>query len=158
MVDVGSAGYSYYIMKINADGIAIVKKFEGCSLTSYVCPGGYITIGYGHRNPKLRLGMKITEQEAERLLIADLTRFEDAITKKIKVDINSNQFSALVSFAYNVGCGALFSSTLWKILNKKQYIQASSEFMKWVHAGGRELPGLKARRTAERALFLKKTA
>lgn len=74
----------------------------------------------------------------------------------MKVPINENQFSALVSFAFNVGVGALEESTLLALLNSGDYIGASDQFRRWTNAGGGELPGLITRRKLERDLFLTK--
>ena len=35
-------------MKISDEGIALIKKYEGCELKAYLCPAGVWTIGYGH--------------------------------------------------------------------------------------------------------------
>jgi GH24 family phage-related lysozyme (muramidase) len=76
----------------------------------------------------------------------------------VKVPLNSNQFSALVSFSFNVGTGNLQTSTLLKKLNALDYTGAADEFLKWAKAKGQELPGLVRRRKAERDLFLKSDA
>ena len=69
-------------------------------------------------------------------------------------EINDNQFSALVSFCYNVGPGNLKSSTLLRHVNNGKFPEAANEFLKWTKAQGKELPGLVKRREAERRLFL----
>ena len=90
------------------------------------------------------------------MLKKDLIKFEEGVEKLVEVDINSNQFSALVSFAFNLGCGNLKKSTLLKKLNDGDTEGASDEFLQWVSAGGKRLPGLERRREAERELFCKK--
>lgn len=140
-------------MKINDKGLQIIKDFEGCKLTSYLCPAGVWTIGYGHTT-NVKPGMTITSADAERLLRQDLIRFENAVTQLVKVSVTPNQFSALVSFAYNVGVGALKNSTLLRKLNGKNYRGAADEFLRWNKANGKVLPGLTKRRIAERDLFL----
>lgn len=140
-------------MKINEQGLQIIKDFEGCRLTSYLCPAGVWTIGYGHTTG-VKPGMRITNADAERLLRQDLVRFENAVTQLVKVSVTPNQFSALVSFAYNVGVGALKNSTLLRKLNGKNYRGAADEFLRWNKASGKVLPGLTKRRNAERDLFL----
>jgi hypothetical protein len=70
------------------------------------------------------------------------------------VPVTSNQFSALVSLAYNVGIGALRGSTLLRLLNARDYAGAANQFPRWNRGGGRVLPGLVKRRAAERDLFL----
>ncbi|MEO1182471.1 MAG: lysozyme, partial [Cyanobacteria bacterium J06636_28] len=96
----------------------------------------------------------ITEAQAEALIKTDLARFERDVSQAVRVSINDNQFAALVSFTYNVGSGAMRSSTLLKKLNRRDINGAANEFPRWNRAGGRVLAGLTRRRNAERALFL----
>jgi GH24 family phage-related lysozyme (muramidase) len=99
--------------------------------------------------------MVINEQQAYKYLREDLYDFEAAVNKFVKVPLNDNQFSALVSFAFNVGSGAFKSSTLLKKLNQKDYEGAADQFDKWIYAKGQVLNGLIRRRKAEKELFLK---
>lgn len=139
-------------MKINEAGLNLIKDFEGCRLKAYLCPAGVWTIGYGHTQG-VKPDMVINQLQAERFLRQDLKRFEDAVTSLVKVPITPNQFSALVSFTYNVGTGALYDSTLLRKLNKEDYKGAANEFLRWNKAGGKVLPGLTRRRLAEKDLF-----
>jgi GH24 family phage-related lysozyme (muramidase) len=139
--------------QINADGLRLLKSFEGLRLEAYQDPVGVWTIGYGTTSG-VRPGMVITEAEAEALLRRDLARFENAVADLVNVPVNDDQFSALVSFTYNVGEGALASSTLLRLLNQRDYSGAADQLLRWNRAGGAELPGLTRRRRAERALFL----
>ncbi|HDU1185830.1 TPA: lysozyme, partial [Listeria monocytogenes] len=86
----------------------------------------------------------------------DVARFEEGVNKLVTVELNENQFSALVSFSYNLGLGNLKSSDLLELTNKKEFDKAAKEFDRWVYAKGRMLPGLVKRRDAEQALFMKK--
>lgn len=135
--------------------IPLIKTFEGFSPKKYICPAGYSTIGYGHliKNGE-NFPEFISEKEAENLLILDCKKFEPAVLKLIKAPLNENQFSALISFVFNLGAGALQSSTLRQKLNRLEYISAASEFPRWVYAGGKRLKGLLIRRLAEQKLFL----
>jgi GH24 family phage-related lysozyme (muramidase) len=140
--------------RTNVNGLLLVKTFEGLRLKAYQDAVGIWTIGYGTTRG-VRPGMKITEAEAEKLLQEDLTRFEQAIHEAVNVPLNDNQFSALVSFTYNVGSGALRSSTLLKMLNQGSDVRSvADQFPRWNRAGGKVLAGLTRRRDAERALFL----
>ncbi|MEM1369158.1 MAG: lysozyme [Cyanobacteria bacterium P01_H01_bin.15] len=144
--------------RINDAGLALIKHFEGRELHAYQDSVGVWTIGYGHTSaagpPQVRAGMTISEQEAEDILRQDLGLFEGGVRDRVKVSMNSNQFSALVAFSFNVGLGALGNSTLLRKLNGGDYQGAGEEFLRWVKAGGATLPGLVRRRDAERALFL----
>lgn len=143
-------------MTTSAAGIKLIKKFEGCELTSYHDAVGVLTIGYGHTGPDVHEQQVISESEAEQLLRKDLKYFEESIQSSLKVPVNQNQFDALVSFSYNVGVGALQSSTLLKLLNSKTDKKiVAGEFLKWVKAGDQTLPGLVTRRKTEQELFLK---
>jgi lysozyme len=142
-------------MKCNQAGISIIKKCESCKLTSYLCPAGIWTIGYGHTGTDVHPGMTITQIEAELLLRRDLDLFEKAVSELVKVQLTSNEFSALVSFVFNVGVEAFKNSTLLRRINSKDFL-CSEEFDRWIFAKGKILPGLKRRRLEEKNLFLKK--
>ena len=145
---------------INEHGIEMVKSFEGISLKPYLCPANVWTVGYGATVSRPTGGPidpdmeAISEDEAEALLIRDLESSERWVRCLIKTALTENQYSALVSFTFNVGAGALQRSTLRMKLNRGEYQNAADEFPKWRMAGGRVLAGLVRRRAAERALFL----
>jgi len=144
---------------INERGIEIVKSFEGISLEPYLCPANVWTVGHGATvgsdGRRIDPDMEpITEAEAEALLIRDLESSEGWVRRLIKTSLSENQFSALVSFTFNVGAGALQRSTLRMKLNRGEYQGAADEFPKWKFANKRILAGLVRRRAAERALFL----
>ena len=138
---------------------ALIKEFEGLSLKPYKCPGGYNTIGYGHviKNTTEDALFKngIDASEAETLLLNDMNIANQALIRLVSVPLNSHQRAALVSFVFNVGSGAFQASTLRQKLNRGEYNPAAEQFLKWIHGGGRQLPGLVRRRHAERELFLK---
>lgn len=141
-------------MKTSERGIDLIKSFEGLSLKTYKCPAGIDTIGYGHTGNDVKPDMVITEQQAEELLKKDLNQFEIGVGKLITSGINQNQFDALVSFAYNLGTGALQKSTLLKKVNADpDDLAIAKEFNKWVLAGGKRLEGLVRRRKAESDLY-----
>lgn len=145
---------------INQNGLDLVKHFEGLYTDAYICPAGVPTIGYGHTGD-VQMGQSITEQEAEDILQADMQKFAVAVEKAIKVELNDNQFAALVSFAFNCGAGNLRASTLRRKLNTGDYDCVPSELSRWVKATDprtgkkRSLAGLIKRRAAEGELFLK---
>ena len=131
---------------INERGIEIVKSFEGISLKPYLCAANVWTVGYGATRsstggpvgPDME---PVTETDADDLLGRDLEASERWIDRLVKTPLSENQFSALTSFTFNVGCGALQRSTLRMKLNRGEYLGAADELPKW-------------RRAAERALFL----
>lgn len=141
-------------MVISEKGLALIKQFESLRLATYKDSVGIPTIGWGHTGPEVKMGQKITQEEAVRLLRADVARFEKAVGRVVRVVLNQNQFDALVSFSFNVGAQALEDSTLLKKLNAGDVQGAADQFPRWNKAGGEVLAGLTRRRAAERSLFL----
>ena len=140
--------------RLSTPGLELIKKFEGMRLRAYVCPSGVWTIGYGHTGPDVVEGSKITEEEAEMLLRKDVSSYESAVNNYTTVKLNQNEYDALVSFTYNVGCNAYRNSTLLRLLNggvdKKE---VADEFGRWTKGGdGTDIPGL-VRRAEEKNYF-----
>lgn len=143
------------MMKISDAGIALIKSFEGLRLEAYPDPatgGEPFTVGYGHTG-EVTPGMVITEAEAEELLRQDIVQFEMCVNGALQVPVTQGQFDALVSFAFNLGCGNLRRSTLLRKLNAGDATGAAAEFAVWNRAAGRVMAGLTRRREAERDLF-----
>lgn len=141
-------------VKTSQQGINLIKRWEGFKQRAYICPGNVWTIGYGHTK-NVKQGMCISQQQGEDLLREDLEYFETQVKKLVKVDITQLQFDALVSFAFNVGVGALAKSTLLRKLNQgKEDAEVANEFGRWVFAAGKKLSGLVSRRREEKELFL----
>lgn len=139
-------------MHINNDGLSIIKESEGLSLKAYKCPAGVWTIGYGHTGKDVEKGMVITEEKAVDLLKSDIARFERHVSAYSRIyGFTSNEFSALVSFAYNIGTitGLTKNGTRTKE-------QISNKMLEYCYASGKKLNGLYVRRQKERRLFLKK--
>ena len=134
-------------MKLSENGIRFIQKFEGCHLTTYLCPAGKWTIGYGH-TAGVKKGMRITQKEAENYLRKDCETAEKAV-EALGRNFNQNQFDALVSFAFNCGIGNL------QTLCRNRSIEVIAEkILLYTKAGGRTLNGLVRRRKEEQALFL----
>ena len=146
-------------MKTSQKGIDLIKKYEGFRATSYLCPASVPTIGYGAtyypNGRKVTMDdAPITEQEAEYMLRKMLTSYENGVNRYVQKPINQNQYDALVSFAYNLGLGALKSSTLLRKVNQDPDDKSiEKEFLKWVKAGGNVLKGLVKRRLEESQLY-----
>ena len=141
-------------MKTSDKGIELIKKHEALRLTAYLCPANVPTIGYGHTQG-VKIGMIITEKQADDFLREDLQTAENAVNRE-NLNINQNQFDALVSFVFNVGTGNFRKSTLLKKLKANPNDNSIiSEFAKWKYAKGRELKGLVKRRKQERDLYFK---
>ncbi len=140
-------------MNIGSKGLELIKHFEGCELEAYKCPAGVWTIGYGHIKG-VSEGMTITEAQAEEMLQSELIEYEGYINDLVEVELNQNQFDAMVSWVYNLGGGNLRSSTLLKVLNAGDYAGVPAQMLRWNKAGGKVLEGLTRRRQAEADLFV----
>ena len=135
--------------KINKSGLNLIKKYEGCKLTSYICPAGVITIGYGHTGKDVKPNQTITKKKAISLLKKDLARFERHVQSYNYIyEWTDNEFSALVSFAFNIG--NIDQLTAYGTRTRSQI---RSAMIKYVKANGKTLQGLVKRRKAELKLF-----
>jgi len=141
---------------VTAEGLALIRRFEGFSPTIYRCPAGHDTIGYGHvvhEAERARFAGGITEHEAEELLVIDVRRAEAAVLRLISVPLTDGQFDALVSFTFNFGAAALQRSTLRRKVNREEHAEVPAELRRWVWAGGKRLVGLTKRRRAEASRY-----
>jgi lysozyme len=145
-------------MRLNKAGIDLMHDFEGCRLEAYLCPASVPTIGYGSTyyedGRPVKLGDAITQERADQLFQAIAEDFAKRVRSLLKVGLNENQFSALVSFTYNVGVANLKKSTLLKKVNiNPSDPTITDEFLKWNKAGGKVLAGLRRRREEEAKLY-----
>ena len=139
-------------MKCSKEGLALIKKFEGCRLEAYRCSANVLTIGYGHTGGVLETDV-ITQDDADKLLEEDIAKFENYVNDNVIVELNQSQFDALVAWTFNLGVGNLRSSTMLKKLNESDYASVPFEMRRWNKAGGKTLDGLIRRRKAESLLF-----
>lgn len=137
-------------MKISQKGIDLIKQFEGCKLTVYLCPAGVPTCGYGHTAglTKAMVGMPITQAQADAYLVSDLAKFEKAVDS-LGRNWTQGQYDALVSFAFNCGAG-----NLNKLVSNRTNQQIADTMLAYNKGSGKVLAGLVRRRQAERALFM----
>lgn len=141
-------------MRTSPAGLDLIKEFEGLELTAYPDPGSGgdpYTIGYGHTGSDVYPGLVINIAFAEKLLEADLEKFENAVNDLIDVKLSQSEFDALVSFTYNTGTGALKESTLRRRLNagEEKCPVFQQELPRWVNGANGPMPGLVRRREAE---------
>jgi lysozyme len=139
-------------MDVSAAGIDLIKQFEGFRANAYQDSVGVWTIGWGHTSGA-RPGQTISRETATSLLRGDLQWAVSAVNRLVKVRLAQPQFDALVSFVFNLGEGNFAKSTLLRRLNAGDFAGAADQFAVWNKAGGRVLPGLTRRRSAEAALF-----
>lgn len=148
-----------------------IKSYEGCRLTAYKLPGeDNWTIGWGHSGPDVSEGMTISETRAEELFNSDIKVFENSVNSwndQYGLNLNQNQFDALVSITYNFGAYWVeANSGDWRLAN---YVQAgfkdasgnrlpdleiADAFGVLCSSAGSILPGLITRRINEAEIFL----
>jgi len=144
---------------VNQKCIDLIKSFEGLFLKPYFCPANVCTIGYGTikypNGTRVRItDVAITEAKAMEYLMFEIDQKSKAIDPMLREDLTGSQFGALISFAYNLGEGALRQSTLLKKVNANPLdAQIRNEFQKWIYADGKKLNGLLRRRNAEADLY-----
>ena len=145
-------------MKTSEKGLDLIKKSEGFSAKSYPDPGtkaAPYTAGWGSTRhidgTPIKLGETFTTEQAEAMLQHDLTKFEAIVEKKVTIQLNQNQFDALVCHTYNTGG----SDTLFTLVNEGKDVKVWWT-TKYITGGGKELKGLITRRAAEYALFITK--
>ena len=139
-------------LRMNNAGLDIIKRSEGLRLEAY-SSGGRSYIGYGHQmapgEPRT-----ITEAQATALLRADVRGAEDGVRARLTRPATENEFSAMVSLAYNLGMGNFSRSPVLANFNEGRKMSAADAFLGHNRAGGRVLEHLTHRREEERALFL----
>jgi len=139
-------------MNISQEGLSLIKKFEGCELEAYKCAADVWTIGYGSTKG-VKEGDTVSQEEADKLLLHEMEEYEGYINDMVNVDLEQNQFDAMVSWVFNLGPANLKTSTLLKVLNAKDYEGVPAQIKRWNKAGGKVLQGLIRRREAESLLF-----
>lgn len=133
-----------------------IEDFEGRRLVAYRCSAGVWTIGVGHTGPEVHEGMTITDGQADELLIGDIRKVAEDLSRYINHDVTRGQYIALVSLAFNLGTYGVITGCpkLMRKLNDGDIEGAAKEFLDCDRAGGKRLPGLTRRRRAEADLFL----
>lgn len=144
-------------MFMTDEGLDLIRQFEGFRTAAYRDPVGMWTIGYGHTSmagaPEVKPGLTVSEAEAADILARDVDQFARGVRALLRVELSDGQFSALVSFAYNVGVAALRKSSVLTAVNARDFAAVPRRLQLWTKAGGHVLPGLVKRRAAEAAMF-----
>jgi len=136
----------------------LAKEFEGCRLEAYPDPAyGWkvATIGYGATGPGISMHTVWTQAQADADLAYRMKGIGAHIDVLVTVPITDEQKGALCDLAYNIGTGALGSSTLLRMLNGHNAQGAADQFLVWIAPNNPAVTaGLLKRRQAERALFM----
>jgi len=142
-------------MKINQAGLDLIKQAESLQLKAYRCPAGILTIGYGHTGADVHSGLVIIKDQAEQLLKQDVEEFEEGVSHLVdEKKTTDNQFSAMVSLAFNIGLGNFKKSSVLSFHKQCKPSSAAESFNMWNKGGGRVLEGLVKRRKSESKLYL----
>lgn len=140
-------------IRVNDSGLAILKRYERCSLVAYWDVNGW-SIGWGcHNHPGVDKSTVWTQEQCDSQLVADIENVEAELDHLITAPLTSNQWSALVDFAYNEGAGNLQHSSLLRFVNDADYVSAAAEFKNWRLVNGQPSAQLEARRHEEEILF-----
>ena len=136
-------------MKIDKYGEKLIKQFESCKLTAYKADKSekYYTIGWGHYGADVKADMVITQEQADLMLVSDIKKFEKYVNAT-GLELNQNQFDALVSFTYNCG-----NANLKKLITNRTLPEISDALLLYNKSGGKVLTGLVRRRETEKKLF-----
>lgn len=128
----------------------LIQWHEGVRYVPYADPGnGTLTVCYGHTGPDIVPHKRYTPAECQALLRVDQAKAVAVVNRLVRVPVSKYERAALIDFAYNKGAGALASSTLLRLVNAGQHAAACDQYQRWVHAGGRKLPGLVNRADAD---------
>lgn len=147
-------------IRTSPQGLAIIGNAEGCRRDPYRCPANVLTVGVGSTeasglpiDPKKRY----TDREIANRWAADLQIAENCVNRYGNgTKMPQGAFDAMTSLTFNVGCGAMRKSTLFRLAQTGYSPKLCDEFPRWNKAGGKVLKGLVIRREKERALCLMK--
>lgn len=143
---------------ISANGLALIREYEGFRAEPAQLPDGNWVVGHGH----VRIGdagPAVTENEAGDLLALDLAPVERLVNASVTTALTQSQFDALVSFAFSIGHEQFERSQVTRRVNTGDFVSAACMMDAWRKS---EISGelavvdaLVRRRAAEKALFLK---
>ena len=141
-------------MYFNQSGLDLLRQFEQFRSAPYKDQGGKLTIGYGHLIKAGESFTAMTQTQGNTLLAKDVGLAEAAYRRRVKVDLNENQYAAVVCWIFNLGEGNLQQSTLLTKLNAQAFDDVPGEILRWHRVDNKPSRGLIRRRAAEAMLFL----
>lgn len=140
-------------VNIGQKGLELIKSYEKCRLKAYLpTPADVPTIGWG-KTSKVSMGDTCTQDQADAWFLEDIDWVEKCVNKAVAAQLTQNEFSALCSLCFNIGCKAFSGSTLVRLLNNGDFDGASAQFLRWDKQAGQVLDGLTRRRREEVVLF-----
>ena len=143
-------------LRINQEGLELIGNAESCRRDPYMCPARVLTVGIGSTG-KVE-NRRYSDAEIAEMWVADIKTAEECVNQHANGKrMGDNQFSAVVSLTFNIGCGNLRTSTLARYAMRERWDEVCNQLPRWDKAGGKSLPGLTARRAKERVLCLTAT-
>ena len=140
-------------MNIGQRGIDLIQEYEQCKLVAYKpTPDDVWTCGWGSTKGVTESTVW-TQDEADERFLADIEWVERCVNDAVTSQLTQNEFDALCSLCFNIGCKAFTDSTLVRLLNEGALDEAELQFARWSKQKGKTLAGLTRRREAERQLF-----
>lgn len=157
VIGVVMTNYSHEI-RTTEKGMAIIGNTEGCRRDPYICPADVLTVGIGSTEAsgqKIEKNRKYSDKEIAERWVKDIQIAEKCVNLYGNGrSMPQGAFEAMTSITFNVGCGTMKKSTLFKMANKGYKPEMCEQFGRWVYAGGKKLNGLVKRREQERRLCL----
>lgn len=153
--------FSMFAVHPSAEASRLIVRYEGYHAVPYNDEAGHCTVGIGrllHKGECDGSERTLTRQRAYSDLVDHIRMVDAQLNRLVKINLSQHELDALVSFSYNVGCGAVKGSKLLKLLNAGDKRGAANEFLKWTKRGGKSSRGLRKRRIEERKMFLNEKA
>lgn len=145
-------------IRTTESGLEIIGNAEGCRRNPYQCPSDVLTVGIGSTEAggeKIQRNRTYSDSEIAQRWVNDLISAENCVNRYGNgAKMPQGAFEAMTSLTFNVGCGAMRNSDLFRMANQGYTPQLCDQFLRWVYAGGKKLKGLETRRQKERALCL----
>lgn len=145
---------SFSTLHISSEGLQLLANAEGCRTSPYQCSAGVWTNGIGHTRG-VTPATEVSERQVAVNLIDDVQRVESGIARCMPGAMPQGVYDATVSFAFNVGVGAVCRSTYARFINQQRWQDACDQLMRWVYVSGERNKGIETRRSAERARCLR---
>lgn len=141
-------------VRTNQRGLELIGDAESCRRDPYVCPAGVLTDGIGNTQ-NVKPGTRKTDQQIAADWEKNILSAEKCVNNYANgAKLSDNTFSAVTSITFNVGCGSMQKSTMFWQLRQGHIADACQQFSRWTYGGGKQLPGLVKRRSAEKVLCL----
>lgn len=138
-------------MSGDTDASLLIKRFEGNFQPGAFRDGAQFSIGYGTKAESSN--ERITQQEGQRRLMARIDEdraYIDRFAQQNGYDWNEAQKTALSSFVYNLGKGALAQVTANGTRDNEQI---ADKMLEYVNFQGKPSSGLVRRRREESKIF-----